>query len=249
MSLKDNKKVYFGNKKVTQLEKEEGVQQIFSKVAKNYDLMNDLMSLGMHRLWKRIFVQKAGLVKNSLVLDLAAGTGDITKIILDESRTSKVVLCDQNAEMVAKAKDRAVNEGFINNVTFEIASAEKLPFKNNQFNKIFISFGFRNFSNKEQSLKELLRVLKPKGTLHILEFSKVKNEVLSKVYDIYSKTLIPKIGNFISNDAGSYQYLVDSIDTHEDQEGLKFMIENSGFRDVSYENLFDGIVSIHIGKK
>ena len=181
--------------------------------------------------------------------DLAAGTGDITKIILDESRTSKVVLCDQNAEMVAKAKDRAVNEGFINNVTFEIASAEKLPFKNNQFNKIFISFGFRNFSNKEQSLKELLRVLKPKGTLHILEFSKVKNEVLSKVYNIYSKTLIPKIGNFISNDAGSYQYLVDSIDTHEDQEGLKFMMENSGFRDVSYENLFDGIVSIHIGKK
>ena len=181
--------------------------------------------------------------------DLAAGTGDITKIILDESRTSKVVLCDQNAEMVAKAKDRAVNEGFINNVTFEIASAEKLPFKNNQFNKIFISFGFRNFSNKEQSLRELLRVLKPKGTLHILEFSKVKNEVLSKVYNIYSKTLIPKIGNFISNDAGSYQYLVDSIDTHEDQEGLKFMMENSGFRDVSYENLFDGIVSIHIGKK
>ena len=151
--------------------------------------------------------------------------------------------------MVAKAKDRAVNEGFINNVTFEIASAEKLPFKNNQFNKIFISFGFRNFSNKERALKELLRVLKPKGTLHILEFSKVKNEVLSKVYNIYSKTLIPKIGNFISNDAGSYQYLVDSIDTHEDQEGLKFMIENSGFRDVSYENLFDGIVSIHIGKK
>ncbi len=151
--------------------------------------------------------------------------------------------------MVAKAKDRAVNEGFINNVTFEIASAEKLPFKNNQFNKIFISFGFRNFSNKEQSLRELLRVLKPKGTLNILEFSKVKNEVLSKVYDIYSKTLIPKIGNFISNDAGSYQYLVDSIDTHEDQEGLKFMMENSGFRDVSYENLFDGIVSIHIGKK
>ena len=123
------------------------------------------------------------------------------------------------------------------------------PFKNNQFNKIFISFGFRNFSNKEQALKELLRVLKPKGTLHILEFSKVKNEVLSKVYNIYSKTLIPKIGNFISNDAGSYQYLVDSIDTHEDQEGLKFMIGNSGFRDVSYENLFDGIVSIHIGKK
>ena len=148
MSLKDNKKVYFGTKKVTQLEKEEGVQQIFSKVAKNYDLMNDLMSLGMHRLWKIIFVQKAGLEKNALVLDLAAGTGDITKIILDESRTSKVVLCDQNAEMVAKAKDRAVNEGFINNVTFEIASAEKLPFKNNQFNKIFISFGVRNFSNK-----------------------------------------------------------------------------------------------------
>ena len=249
MSLKDNKKVYFGNKKVTQLEKEKGVQQIFSKVSENYDLMNDLMSLGMHRLWKRIFVQKADLEKNSFVLDLAAGTGDITKIILDESRTSKVILCDQNAEMVAKAKDRAVNEGFINSVTFEIASAEKLPFKNNEFDKIFISFGFRNFSDKEQSLKELLRVLKPKGTLHILEFSKVKNEVLSKVYDIYSKTLIPKIGNFISNDAGSYQYLVDSIETHEDQEGLKFMIENSGFRDVSYENLFDGIVSIHIGKK
>jgi len=249
MSLKDNKKVYFGNKKVTQLEKEKGVQQIFSKVSENYDLMNDLMSLGMHRLWKRIFVQKADLEKNSFVLDLAAGTGDITKIILDESRTSKVILCDQNAEMVAKAKDRAVNEGFINSVTFEIASAEKLPFKNNEFDKIFISFGFRNFSDKEQSLKELLRVLKPKGTLHILEFSKVKSEVLSKVYNIYSKTLIPKIGNFISNDTGSYQYLVDSIDTHEDQDELKLMIENSGFRDVSYENLFDGIVSIHIGKK
>ena len=171
MSKEDNQKVYFGDKKVEKLEKKEGVESIFSKVSDNYDLMNDLMSVGTHRIWKRHFVDTAGIHKDDTILDLAAGTGDIAKKLTKFVSNKTIHLCDQNKEMINKAIERSLDEGFYNKCNFNVASAENLPYKDNYFNHVFISFGFRNFSDKNQCLKEIQRVLKPGGKLHILELS------------------------------------------------------------------------------
>ena len=245
MTTKDNQKVFFGKEKVSKLEKQKGVNDIFSKVTSKYDLMNDFMSLGAHRLWKITLVKEAKIAENSTVLDLAGGTGDITKIIHKENNNCKVYLSDQNSSMVDFAKDRAMNEGFINKTFFDTSSAEKLPFKDNYFNHVFISFGFRNFSDKYKALSEILRVLKKGGVLHILEFSKVQNKTFSKIYDFYSYELIPRMGNLVSNDKSSYEYLVNSIRTHESQEEICRMLKSSGFSSAEYKNLFNGIVAIH----
>lgn len=249
MNKKDNQKVFFGNEKVSKLEKQKGVDKIFSKVTKNYDLMNDLMSFGAHRLWKSTFVKQAELKNQDKVLDLAGGTGDITKIVHESISECEIYLCDQNASMVDFARDRAMDEGFINNTEFETCKAENLPYRKNFFNHVFISFGFRNFSDKHKALSEILRVLKKGGTLHILEFSKVQNETFSKFYDFYSHNIIPKIGGLVSKDESSYEYLVNSIRTHENQNEICEMLLENGFSKADYENIFDGIVAIHRAKK
>ena len=249
MSEKDNQKVYFGDKKVSKDIKKDGVEKIFTKVSDNYDLMNDMMSIGMHRLWKRSFIDTANIQKDDICLDLAAGTGDIAKLIAQKVSKKSIYLCDQNKEMIEKAKERSINEGFFNKCHFEVSSAEKLPFKDEQFDHVFISFGFRNFSDKSKSLLEIKRVLKEAGVLHILEFSKVENKTFSKIYDFYSYNFIPLLGQAISGDKKSYDYLVKSIRTHENQEDMLQLLSEAGFKDNNYENMFNGIVSLHRGRK
>ena len=179
MSAKDNQKVYFGDKKVSKENKKDGVESIFTKVSDNYDLMNDVMSLGMHRLWKRSFIHASKIKKEDICLDLAAGTGDIAKLISKKVKGKTIYLCDQNNEMIEKAKERSLNEGFYQKCNFSVSSAEGLPYENETFDKVFISFGFRNFSDKNGSLNEIYRVLKKGGKLQILEFSSAQGKNFS----------------------------------------------------------------------
>ena len=211
--------------------------------------MNDLMSVGTHRIWKKHFVDTAGIQKDDTILDLAAGTGDIAKKLTKFVSNKTIHLCDQNKEMIDKAIERSLDEGFYNKCNFNVSSAENLPYEDNYFNHVFISFGFRNFSDKNQSLKEIQRVLKPGGKLHILEFSRTNGEMFTKIYDFFSFNIIPKIGDLVSNDADSYEYLVKSIRTHESQEQLCNMLDSNGFQNTKYTNLFKGIVAIHQGEK
>ena len=204
----DNQKVYFGDKKVSKDSKKDGVESIFTKVSDSYDLMNDVMSLGMHRLWKRSFVDTAQVKKNDVCLDLAAGTGDIAKLISKKVKNKTIYLCDQNNEMIERAKERSLNEGFYQKCNFNVSSAENLPYEDETFDKVFISFGFRNFSDKKGSLKEINRVLKKGGSLQVLEFSTAQGKNFSKLYDFYSFNFIPKLGDLISGDHDSYDYLV-----------------------------------------
>ena len=238
MSVKDNEKVYFGDEKVSKESKKDGVEGIFTKVSENYDLMNDLMSRGMHRVWKKIFVDSANIKENQIILDLAAGTGDISKKISQKVSGKTIYICDQNSEMVEKAKERSLNEGFFNKCNFNVSSAEKLPYEDNFFDQVFISFGFRNFSDKEKSLNEIRRVLKVGGTLQILEFSKTEGDIFSRIYDAYNFNIIPKLGELISNDKESYDYLVKSIKTHESQEQILTMMKECSFINTGYNNLF-----------
>tara|TARA_Y100000741_G_C18225595_1_gene547662 strand:+ start:13 stop:762 length:750 start_codon:yes stop_codon:yes gene_type:complete len=249
MSVKDNEKVYFGDEKVPKELKKDGVEGIFTKVSENYDLMNDLMSLGMHRIWKNIFVDSANIKEDQIILDLAAGTGDIAKKIAQKVSDKTIYICDQNNQMVEKAKERSLNEGFYNKCNFDVSSAEKLPYKDDFFDQVFISFGFRNFSDKEKGLKEIRRVLKVGGTFQILEFSKTEGDIFSRIYDAYNFNIIPKLGELISNDKESYEYLVKSIKTHESQEQILTMMKECGFLNTSYKNLFKGVVAIHKGNK
>ena len=249
MSDKDNQKVFFGDKKVSKGQKKTGVEDIFSRVSDNYDLMNDLMSVGMHRLWKSSYVNSAAVERNHKCLDLAAGTGDISKILSKKVKGKTVYLCDQNSDMIDQAKERSVNEGFINKCHFAVSSAEKLPYSDSFFDHVFISFGFRNFSDKPKALKEIMRVLKEGGQLQILEFSKPEGESFNKLYDFYSFNVIPTLGELVSGDKASYEYLVKSIRTHENQEELVKLFNEAGFSSVSYENIFKGVVSIHKGIK
>lgn len=249
MSTKDNQKVYFGDKKVSKEIKKDGVETIFTKVSENYDLMNDFMSAGMHRVWKRSFIDSANINKDDVCLDLAAGTGDIAKLIAKKVKVKSIYLCDQNLEMIEKAKERSLNEGFYHKCLFAVSSAEQLPYDDETFNHVFISFGFRNFSDKKNSLKEIYRVLKKGGKLHILEFSKAQGQNFSKLYDFYSYNFIPKIGDLISGDRESYEYLVKSIRTHENQEEMLELFKDTGFSNCNYENIFKGIVALHRGLK
>lgn len=249
MSAKDNQKVYFGDKKVSKESKKDGVENIFTKVSENYDLMNDVMSFGMHRLWKKSFVETSQIEKDDVCLDLAAGTGDIAKLISKKVKGKTIYLCDQNNEMIEKAKERSLDEGFYQKCNFNVSSAESLPYEDETFDKVFISFGFRNFSDKKGSLKEINRVLKKGGSLQILEFSAAQGKNFSKLYDFYSYNFIPKIGDFISGDRASYDYLVKSIRTHENQEEMLGLFNQTGYKESTYENIFKGIVALHRGIK
>ena len=226
--------------------KEKVVSEVFADVFEKYDIMNDLMSLGIHRLWKRTFIDWLNPSKNTKLIDVASGTGDITKLFLEKIDYSGNVCCiDENEGMlnISKKKFRQIN-----NVKWYSATAEKLPFKNNEFDYYTISFGIRNVKKVSIVLDEAFRVLKPGGKFICLEFSKVKSEILDKLYQIYSKS-IPKIGKFVAGKSEPYEYLVKSIKEFYSQEELLKLMEKSNFANSSYKNLSGGIVAIHSGWK
>ena len=243
-----NKKTHFGFKEVDVNEKAEHVGDVFHSVAEEYDLMNDVMSFGMHRQWKEMLIELSELSEGSIALDIASGTADIPRLINKKFKSVSMHVTDINASMLALGKDRAINENFFHNCSFALASGESLPYQNQTFDLVTVGFGLRNFTDKERGLKEMRRVLKPNGVLLILEFSKPTNSFFSKIYDWYSFNIIPKLGSFLANDSESYQYLAESIRMHPDQETLKDMVLDAGFDDCKFYNLVNGVVSIHKAK-
>ena len=245
-----NEQTHFGYKTVNKAEKQARVADVFTSVAKKYDIMNDLMSFGIHRLWKRYAISLSGVRAGQHVLDIAGGTGDLAKVFSREvGRNGHVVLSDINAAMLEVGRERLINAG-CNNVDFVLANAETLaPFDDESFDLVTISFGLRNVTDKDAALKSVYRVLKPGGRLLILEFSKPVFEPLSKAYDLYSFTALPIMGKLIANDAESYQYLAESIRMHPDQQTLKQMMQQAGFENCDYHNLTAGIVAVHRGFK
>ena len=241
---------WFGEKEVDAEEKTRLVRGVFDSVADKYDLMNDLMSGGVHRLWKRFTIELSGARHGNRVLDIAGGTGDLTRQF---SRivgpTGEVVLADINASMLKVGRDRLLDKGVAGNVKFVQADAEKLPFPDNHFDVVTIAFGLRNVTHKEDAIASMLRVLKPGGRLLVLEFSKPTNPLFSKAYDAYSFSLLPMMGKLITNDSESYRYLAESIRMHPDQETLKAMMVDAGFERVTYHNMTGGIVALHRGIK
>lgn len=238
---------HFGFKTVAESEKAAKVAEVFHSVARRYDLMNDLMSGGLHRLWKRFTVSQAGLRPGQKVLDIAGGTGDMTRLFLKEvGRTGEVVLTDINYSMLNEGRNRLLNEGTITPVAQ--CDAEKLPFPDNYFDCVCVSFGLRNMTHKDLALAEMYRVLKPGGRLLVLEFSKIWKP-LEPIYDAYSFKMLPKIGALVTQDADSYRYLAESIRMHPGQEELKTMMEGVGFERVTYHNLTAGVVALHRGYK
>jgi demethylmenaquinone methyltransferase/2-methoxy-6-polyprenyl-1,4-benzoquinol methylase len=241
---------HFGYKTVNKSEKQARVADVFTSVAKKYDIMNDLMSFGIHRLWKRYAISLSGVRAGQHVLDIAGGTGDLSKVFSREvGRSGKVVLSDINAAMLEVGRERLINAG-CNNVDFVLANAETLaPFDDNSFDLLTISFGLRNVTDKDAALRAMYRVLKPGGRLLILEFSKPVFEPLSKAYDLYSFTALPMMGKLVANDSESYKYLAESIRMHPDQQTLKQIMEQAGFENCDYHNLTAGIVAVHRGFK
>ena len=242
-----NKKTHFGYQEVDELDKKKFVGDVFTSVAKNYDVMNDAMSFGMHRLWKKILVELASIGEDDFILDIASGTGDISKLISKEYPNTNIFMSDINYEMLDEGRNRAIDESFNRNCHFCQLSAEELPFKDNTFDVITVGFGLRNFTNKEKGLKEMKRCLKKNGKLLVLEFSKPINPVFSKIYDWYSFNVLPKLGSLLANDSDSYQYLAESIRMHPDQDKLKNMMQTVGLNNCKFFNLLNGIVAIHIG--
>ncbi|CAO5674496.1 MAG: Ubiquinone/menaquinone biosynthesis C-methyltransferase UbiE [Holosporales bacterium] len=241
----------FGFKTVKDAEKEKLVKELFQSVSNKYDLMNDAMSFGMHRLWKNSFVESLPLKHSDHILDLASGTGDIAFKILKDYKVYApfLTLCDLTEDMLLKAKERSINQGILNNIEFILASGEHLPFEDNTFHGVTMSFGLRNTTHKDLVLREVYRILKPNGWFSCLEFSKPTCHAFSKIYDFYSFNIIPKMGKFIVDDEESYQYLVESIKQFPDQEVLKSMMQDQGFKDVTVKNLTNGIVAVHTGVK
>lgn len=241
---------HFGFKTVPTAEKQAKVAEVFHSVAAKYDLMNDLMSMGIHRLWKRFAITLSGVRRGQHVLDIAGGTGDLAKVFSREvGATGRVVLSDINESMLNVGRDRLLDAG-CSNVDFILANAETLePFADESFDLVTISFGLRNVTDKDAALRSMYRVLKPGGRLLVLEFSKPVFEPLSKIYDLYSFTALPFLGKVITNDAESYRYLAESIRMHPDQRTLKQMMEAAGFQSCDYHNLTGGIVALHRGFK
>lgn len=245
-----NDKTHFGFQEVDSSDKAGKVAEVFHSVASKYDVMNDFMSMGVHRLWKKYTIETSGVRPGHRVLDLAGGTGDLAKQFSKKvGPKGQVVLSDINASMLAEGRSRMIDAGVSNNMEFVQANAECLPFPDNHFNLVTIAFGLRNVTDKDAALRSILRILKPGGRLLVLEFSRPTNPVIRKIYDEYSFHVIPKVGKAVTGDAESYQYLVESIRMHPDQETLKGMVLNAGFDQADYINLTNGVVAIHRGFK
>lgn len=240
----------FGYQQVPVTEKTGLVGKVFSSVATKYDLMNDLMSFGIHRLWKQIAVQHCAVRSGQTILDLAGGTGDLTAAFSKQLHDSgQVILADINAEMLNAGKEKLINAGCIRHIKYLQLNAESLPLASNSVDCVAIGFGLRNVTHKDLALQEMQRVLKPGGRLVILEFSKPVYNHLQQVYDVYSFKVLPFLGKVVAQDAESYRYLAESIRMHPDQETLKLMLHNAGFERCSYQNLLGGICAIHKGFK
>ena len=241
---------HFGYQQVPLDEKVEKVKGVFSSVAKKYDLMNDLMSLGIHRLWKRCAISRLDLRPGQRVLDLAGGSGDLAlKIAPKIQPAGHVMLSDINPDMLEVGKNRVLDAGQFNHISCQQANAEQLPFAEHEFDRIIISFGLRNVTDKAAALSSMYRCLKPGGKLVILEFSKPILPLLDKIYDQYSFKILPWLGELIAGDAASYRYLAESIRMHPGQDTLGDMLQTAGFEDCLYQNLSGGIVAIHWGYK
>jgi demethylmenaquinone methyltransferase/2-methoxy-6-polyprenyl-1,4-benzoquinol methylase len=241
---------HFGFKDVPIDEKANLVKGVFDSVAGKYDIMNDLMSLGIHRIWKRIAIQLSHVRAGEQVLDLAGGTGDMTALFQQKvGAAGRVVLSDINAAMLQRGRDRLIDDGIAGNVQYAQIDAEKLPFPDNSFDCVCIAFGLRNVTHKEEALKSIYRVLKPGGRAIILEFSQVQGDLMKKGYDIYSFKILPFLGKLIANDSGSYRYLAESIRMHPNQETLKKMMDEAGFERCEYFNITLGVVAVHRGYK
>ena len=243
-----DKTTHFGYEQVDWEEKQRRVDGVFDSVARNYDLMNDAMSLGIHRLWNRFAVERAGARPGQTLLDLAGGTGDLA---LRFSRLvgaqGKVIIGDINASMLNVGRERLLDRGVTGNVEFVQVNAENLPFPDRSFDCVTIAFGLRNVTDKEKALSSMYRVLKPGGRALVLEFSKPVIPGLKQAYDFYSFNVLPLMGRLIAKDEDSYRYLAESIRMHPDQENLRIMMEQAGFEDCDYFNLTGGIVALHRG--
>lgn len=242
-----DKTTHFGFKTVEETEKQQKVGEVFHSVASKYDVMNDVMSAGLHRTWKRFAVDVSGVKAGDKVLDIAGGSGDLSKLFAKKvGQTGSVTLTDINASMLAVGRDRMIDAGL--NVPAMQCNAEALPFADNSFDCVIVAFGLRNMTHKDIALKEMQRVLKVGGRLLVLEFSKVW-QPLEKAYDFYSFKFLPFMGKLIAKDADSYQYLAESIRMHPDQETLKQMMLDAGFGKADYYNLSAGVVALHKGYK
>ncbi len=241
---------HFGFKRVAAEEKANLVRGVFDSVAQSYDIMNDLMSMGVHRIWKRIAVQLSNVRKGERVLDLAGGTGDLTTLF--EQRVGdegNVVLADINSEMLRTGRNRLIDRGLVGNIQYTQVNAECLPFADESFDCVCIAFGLRNVTDKDAALRSMYRVLKPGGRAIVLEFSHPIDPITEKVYDFYSFNLLPKIGKWVAKDEDSYRYLAESIRMHPKQDELKAMMETAGFQRCEYFNMTQGIVAVHRGYK
>jgi len=249
-AMSDRETTHFGYREVEKDAKAGMVGDVFDSVATRYDLMNDLMSAGIHRLWKRFTIELSGVRSGNSVLDIAGGTGDLaekfSQLVGDSGR---VVLADINASMLRVGRDRLLNTGVQANLEFVQADAQYLPFPDDSFDCITIAFGLRNVTDKDLALRAMLRVLKPGGRLLVLEFSKPTNPLLGKAYDAYSFSILPLMGRLIARDADSYKYLAESIRMHPDQETLRGMMEEAGFSRCEYHNMTGGVVAVHRGVK
>ena len=245
--MSTDKTTHFGFSDVAESEKARKVGEVFHSVAKRYDLMNDVMSAGLHRLWKRYTVDSSGVLPGQRVLDIAGGSGDLSRLFARKvGKLGQVILTDINASMLSVGRDRMLDEGL--SVPAAQCDAEQLPFPSNHFDCVSVAFGLRNMTHKDRALREMHRVLKPGGKLLVLEFSQVWKP-LQPAYDAYSFKLLPVMGKLLANDEGSYRYLAESIRMHPDQETLKQMMMEAGFSKVDYHNLTAGVVALHKGYK
>ena len=241
----DNLKTSFGKRKVTAALKTSLVQEVFTNVAEKYDGMNDIMSLGAHRLWKKALIDLMNIQLTDTIIDVGSGTGDLIDLILSKKKTNSIYSIDLNDEMLQYVKKRFKNK----NVHFVKANAENLPFKNNFFDKYIVSFCLRNVTDIKKALNEALRILKPGGTFYCLEFSSPKSSLINSIYKSYKKNIIPWIGEKIAENEKAYQYLQESIDQFPNQEEFLSSLTQIGFYRTKYLNMFNGIVSVHIGYK
>lgn len=245
-----HKTTHFGFQQVPLEEKAQRVRAVFDSVADKYDVMNDVMSLGVHRLWKRFAIEMTGLRPGQRALDLASGTGDLAMQLAERvGARGLVVASDINAAMLGRGRERLVNKGVVGNVEYTLANAESLPFADDNFDCVTIAFGLRNVTDKDAALRSIYRVLKPGGRLLVLEFSKPVAPGLAPIYDTYSFKLLPLMGKLIADDEASYRYLAESIRMHPGQRELKTMMEAAGFEKCEFFNLSGGIVALHRGYK
>lgn len=248
--MTDDPTTHFGYRSVERDQKKSLVAGVFHSVAQRYDLMNDLMSGGVHRLWKRFAIEVSAVRPGQRVLDLAGGTGDLAAHFSRRvGRNGRVVLADINASMLQVGRDKLIDQGCVGNIDYVQADAELLPFPDHSFDCVTIGFGLRNVTDKDAALTAMQRVLKPGGRCLVLEFSKPRSALLGKLYDTYSFTALPVLGRLVAGDADSYRYLAESIRMHPDQDTLKTMMEQAGLADCEYFNLTGGIVAVHRGLK